>query len=807
MIQIGLTDTLAGIRDGEEQATGDISGLLSAPDTATAVAEKPKASEDSSGSKGAGGGFSFSNEPAGDSGPSPKQRPRTIGAMLFGNWKRRSITGGAVAGAGGIVGAVMLFSVSSGPLEFIHISQILGNHFTNTHSAIETRMGKWLFGEKLGIRTAGDTRLNFLFGEVWFKNKILADLKTKGIVPEFAEASTKFTGYTVDATKLPDGLYKGSASDFQSQLSELTGLPKQQILEVPGEPGTFHVNVEGFFNDSKVLNGMVKLSNVPWLAQQANIRTLGRYGMVYRNWHILRKADANLTAKKDDMVKAFMDKLFGAEKSQAPAEIEATDPTLGEEGGKDIKIPGAPEGAPSAETTKSIFGDMKGFDLKSAAGKVGIAAAVLAIACIVYEIAHKIGIIRYGQLILPMIKMATTAVSVGNQIMTGQDVNIDEMDALEQQFNTIDAKTLQSTSTWSDAAPIQAAEGGYGGVDMDQGIKDLMSGMPDWLAAIVNNGVVNTACGKVVQGIATVISIAIIFVPGVNVVATIAGAVIGAIGTPLLVKLVSNLIAGSAVNVKATGAEWGNLVDYGSALSANTEAVAYGGVALTNQQLSELSQQQAANNTAQFHSESLADRLFNPYDYRSVVGNMIDQLNISSPQALFAKLSNIPAVIGALLSLPARIFSATVHADPIPYQYPFKQFGFSLEDLNNSTVQDPYANATAVSKILDKELKSGDHKYIDKALDCFGIAVAKGSDGWDAVPTTESVSDDEDRALGVNVYNTTEYNTSDCIDQGNADWLRVRFWIFDTRVIEGYACTLGDDTSCANTGFVGAGGA
>jgi hypothetical protein len=34
-------------------------------------------------------------------------------------------------------------------------------------------------------------------------------------------------------------------------------------------------------------------------------------------------------------------------------------------------------------------------------------------------------------------------------------------------------------------------------------------------------------------------------------------------------------------------------------------------------------------------------------------------------------------------------------------------------------------------------------------------------------------------------------------------WLRIRFFVFDTGIMEGYACFNGDDTSCSNDGFGG----
>jgi hypothetical protein len=145
--------------------------------------------------------------------------------------------------------------------------------------------------------------------------------------------------------------------------------------------------------------------------------------------------------------------------------------------------------------------------------------------------------------------------------------------------------------------------------------------------------------------------------------------------------------------------------------------------------------------------------------------------------------------------LPNTIFKSA-DAETAPYDYGSPEHGFSQQDLDNPDIEDPFANADAAATVLDG---ADGQKYIDKASKCFGIDLKKvtGDDStdmiWDAIPADEP----------PNPYDPTKY-PQDCaapteLDKNN--WLKVRFFIFDTGIMEGYACYHGDHQSCANDGF------
>lgn len=729
---------------------------------------------------------------------------------LWGSRKRKIATTSGILGTGGVTTAVILLSLASGPLEFVHIAQLLTHfHFGHISAASDIRLGKMIYQiATTGDTTIdyGDTRLGTFFNTPKAKNAILKDLADKGIKPEFGKLST-FKGFTIDTTN-PNSKYAGMDRETALQAAQADLGDKVSISDGvrPGTSdvwdGKIHVT-SGFFNDSTAIQGMVGLEGRSSFSTWMRARTLTRYTLA-SNFHPLRKLDAKLNEKILDLLSDWIakrnasleDGIQGGDMDTTGAKEETTD-----ENGKPVikDVPGGTSGPVAEEQLKTTLSGLKG-----AAGIAGGIAFVAGLICMLQTLYQHIGDLQYIQVIVPMTRMAMDAISVGNQIMSGQDVDMNEVAYLSKQFNTVDAKTHQVSSVWSDAAPIRAASGSSGGIDVNQGLKDAFLGPPSWLAWTASDPV-NTLCSAAGQIIAGGVSIVVGIFSG-EIISTIVGTIGSAFFAPKIIDWLSAFLAGQAVNILATGAEWGNDIDYGARLGANAEALQYGGVQLTNQQVAELDAQQRVQDMADFHSHSLAYQLFAADDYRSILGTTIDQLNITGPQSLVAKVADIPSIINSLFRLPLAIFTANVRAASVPYQYPFPEFGFSDEDMNNPLVQDPAANAKAVSQLLDNNNKNGEPDYIQKALSCFGVAVTNGSEGWDAVPTTATATYNTktvNRTYGVNAYDPSQYSSTDCLDSGDSHWLQIRFWIFDTGVMEGYACFLGDDTSCTNDGFNG----
>ncbi len=748
-----------------------------------------------------------------------------VGKPASGNWFKRRFwsnrkkQAATLAGSSGLVATVIaivsFLGYSSGPLEFVHIAKLLTGPFSvlgHVNAASDYRMGKLLYqiyktGD-LGTFDAGDTRLGIV-GKA-LKKPVLQGLEDRGITPEYGTLKT-FDGFTVDISNPKSPYYGMSQEEALTKLQADLGNSKKLSFTWSDEIKTkIFVGGEGFNGDAaaiKATSTIIAKTYDNWLFGKVAAAMNSHFMFQYTEastFHPLRKLQVQKTQQLVDLLKGWWsDRNEKIKNGVEPSNIDTANAkeqtTTTDKNGKPTTNTTDVPGETGPATAEGVKAKLSG--LKTGASIAGALAGVVAIVCLLQAIDHNIGAIRYAQVMLPMMREAMSAISVGSQIMTGQDVDMNEVNMLASQFNAIDAKTHQVSSTWSSAAPIESLGGGHGGTDMDPSMKDMFSGAPAWLKW-TENGAVTTLCGETAQVVVGVASVAIGIFSG-EIISTVVGLVAGAIAGPILINFVSNLLAGAAVDPSTlAGAPWGNVIAYGARLSGNAQALQYGGVALNNQQVAELNANAEAQSQSEFHSQSLADRIFNPYDYRSVVGSAIDQVNISGgAQGVMATITNLPSLFGDLLRTPLSLFSSVTHAADTPYQYPFPEFGFSQADLTNPAVDDPVANAKAVGTLLDNNNTNGEPDYIQSALNCWGISVVKGADGWDAVPSTEEPSNDtfkQDRTRGVNAYDTATYNQGDCIKNNDLNWLRFRMWIYDTRLANGYSCYMGDQTSCNN---------
>lgn len=737
---------------------------------------------------------------------------KILARSLLGSNKRKAATLGASSSLMAVLGLMWIFNFSAGPLTFLQIGKLLDHHFAIGSHQDDKVVGKMLFEQIFKPpedvkNPIGDNRLSYL--GYLMKNRTLNQLKARGITPRLKSDGFSFDGFEIDPTnaKSPyydDILSKGSYDDFRTidALSKAIDPDGKLKLKITASDGKIFVQGnETLFSNTgiKAMSDVLSSGDHPVLDPVwdfIRVRNLSRWNIA-GNFHWLSKLNAKVTSAKDAWMKENIydpiKKGLGGNTSDG-LEVQTTDSN-----GKPVDGPIEGEGAISEASAKGFLSDPKGF--ADVAGGVAVAAALI---CLLKTINEAVGIIRWAQVIRPMMTMSAVPMSISSQMQAGQDIdNTEVSDVANNTLNSYD-KNGNVTSTWYDAASIRATAGDSGGTDMNQGVKDMLSNSDipwlDW----TKSGAVQTLCSAPAQIALVGISLALMLVPGVDIVNAAIGAVAGSVilggGSYLLQQFLPSLLAGDGINVQASGAEWGNDIDYGARYQANQNMLAKGGTAVSAQDESQLTAEANTLDRQQFHNESLFARIFDPTDYRSVVGNMMDNFGVYNMQGLVAKVGNIPNILGTLFSLPASLVSASAHAAS-PYKYPFPMVGFTDDEIDSSISNQPFENADAVSTILDNEESSGDHTYIDKALNCFGVAITKGDHGWQAVPTTAAGTDNQDHTFGPDPYDDANYGKYNCGDKGDTDWLRIRIWILDLSDMEGYSCSLGDVTSCENSGF------
>lgn len=431
----------------------------------------------------------------------------------------------------------------------------------------------------------------------------------------------------------------------------------------------------------------------------------------------------------------------------------------------------------------------------------GIAALVTGVICLARSLADNADVIKQAQVVEPLIRVGMAAIAEGNQVMSGQDVNMSELSKASQQFYNATNHT-----SWDSAQSIQAEEGKpLTGPKPSQTLTTINKGNPfSFLATGKLGGALGAVCGPIGQGLSIIVGF--LGGPVTTVVGLITAPVLSGPINDLLSPL-AHWLAGDAVNVVgASGASYGYNVDYGAQLAANDQAIAAGGRALQPTEVAQL--QNNANSSVQqtFDSHNLAYRLFNPYDAHSLISRTMDNLSPSPNQNIATLASSFLKFGSTLASLPGKLFSTIVHAQTTtPYNYGFPVYGFSESEMNNPAVENPYTNASDVANMLSSPssgcLNSDGSvntscPYIKNANTCFGVDITYSPDPENNNQPDWSVS-------GGNT--TTEAYASNypqrMCSSPDPNWLRLRFFIFDTETMESMGCYLGNSQSCSNVGF------
>lgn len=717
--------------------------------------------------------------------------------FFWGSAKRKAATSG-----GGIAGLVIgLFSVGSmflaGPLELIHIAQNLEQwHMSDQENAEDGRMGRAYRYFKKGM-DPGETRIGWIGSNM--KDKFLDDFKQMGMEPEFG-AGKNYKGMTIDTTN--ENWEGKSPDEIKGQLTE-AGISESDIV-IDHDKGTVHIkDNKGMFSKTKNLNILRKMTGTQkGLMGKLRMRQFKKYGWV--TWHPLAPLDKKVNQKLSDVIKEFRDKKAanykeGMESMDINAEDSSTEEESTDKDGNKTTTDTATSDADKA-TAAGEAGNANEMESRfksfGTTGKVvGGIAAVQGIICGMKGIADGIDQVRQTQVVIPLIRMGSDVLSSASQVQSGEDFNTTTLEALSKSWDDVDETSGKTVSTWDQSQSVQGEQGKSGGIEPSKTLDGIAQGIPGWLSW-TQNGIIGKFCSKVAQIAGGVISLFLGAISG-GLVSAVTGVVTGAVAGHFVGKAIDAVIkmmAGDTINTLASGAEWGNDVNYGSRMFSNATAAEMGGVGLSDQEAAALKTDSDAANQADFASHSIAYRLFNPNDSRTMAAAAVDNSTAIQPQNLPRTVGSLVASFGSIVKLPLTMFfGSKVSADAQPYNYGFPEYGFSEQDLNDPRFQDPYDNANKAAKILDNN--SG---YIDRAFKCFGVNITKGGQGWQVVPAS-STGDDPTKFLALYSQNSDQYPKGDCQDRSE-DWLRIRFFILDSGTLDGWACLKGDSTGCQNDG-------
>ncbi|HSW85254.1 MAG TPA: M23 family metallopeptidase [Candidatus Saccharimonadales bacterium] len=729
--------------------------------------------------------------------------------------KKAAVGIGSVAIISGVIG---FFSISTGPLEFIHIAQLLDRfHFSSQQDAEDgrlTKMARYLHD----TNKPQNTRLGLV------GNSVASKLETKikdatGLEPEFNEKSGRFVGYNGD--RAHENFKGKSEAEIKSQIANQTGIDGIKVsFSSDGKSFSYNPDagirnpVTAYRVQTRTARAQLSEAGLSKVSQHVGSRILRtRAGWTF---HPIKKADAALQAKAIEKgakaYEQFKEKLKQQFNKDETAYIEngavekpGGDPTRQKEtdtSGKTVDTPGSQDTQAGVNGVKS---DTQGEDpanpqtvedaktsLKAKVGAGG--ASLIGVICVMNSINHEMPQLRQEKVMLPMMRMAGEAISVGSQVQSGQDISALQLGFYKDQLDGTDS--TGKTSTWNQAQSIQAELGQpQSGTDVPKEGQVFNGDVP---FGFLQGSIVDSVCGILGSTFGQIFSIV------TGPISFIASAITVGPATSIL----ANWLSGAPISPLAAGADRGNYINYGARLSANQQYASAGGVPMNSSDEGQVTAIDNSFDMADFQSHGLAYRLFNTKDSRSLVSHLIDSESASGPVDNIATMvQHFGSIFGAASRVPASLLSGVTHAAGTTYNWHgLNKIGFTASELGNPSVDNPFDNACLVAggncKLANGTLEhtgildgsNGQH-YIDLAHTCFNATITNDpSTGWQ-INNASSLNQEDDN------YRS---HAIECSSDSDGNWLRVRFWLLDTATIEGYDCYQGDtdtsDQSCNDVG-------
>lgn len=723
---------------------------------------------------------------------------------VFAMGKKRGIIFGSVFGVGA-VGGFTLFTTTLAPLQFIHISQTLSQHFDAQQDADdESVLRVYRYIRFLNKGTPERTRLGVLKNR--FADRFERRINGTGLTSMYTNLYGFINGYAIDREH-PE--FKNMTDDeLREHVKEKYGLDV-----VRGETLTSSPDAKGkWVIDAKSLGIMTKGRSL--LKTKLLQSGLGRIGSAIglrlltirsgAGFHpmTLQGIDQKILRSAEDLFNKMRERR-NARLANGTAVAPGTDSKSGGDTEEERKA--SQNAADTKGEADKIIQEGKAANADVKAGKPGAltkfsqstsakfaaggAAAVSAV-CLLRGIATDSGAIKRAQVIDPAIRSAVEKMALGSQLEDGSDFDSAQLAFYESYLSGKDSRGV--TSSFSDGQAWNAMEtnGDVTGVAPSSTLRNIGKGTPfDFLNEGATGATLNVACSAAVQVGLTIVT----FLGGP--VTAVVGIAAGIVAVAPLAHEAALWLAGSAVDIEARGADSGNLDAFGGRLAANEQALAMGGNVLSSGEEKQLNNVTGSARREEFSQKSLAYRLFNPRDYRTPVAKLIDQQSTQNvAQNVASAVRGFMNLGSTLGSQVATLTSGKTHAMSPTFDWGFPKVGMSLAKMQDPRFQNPFESSERTAADLLEGPDS--QKWIDRATKCNAVTIAKDNDGkWGVTSSKDKTPTYRD------------INSPECLET-SYEWTSIQFFIHYTMTMEGEACRVGGEAeSCKITGFQPAGGA
>lgn len=709
--------------------------------------------------------------------------------LLIQNNKKK--TAGGVAAGGIIATCLFAFGIIQGPAQFVYLAQL----FQQFHFAPNEDFGGDRSSKVLLYAIAGDTE-NGRLGAVGnkFANDYEEKLLKQGIKPVYDSSTGRFVGFATDDIDVANAMNRESGNKATiknaSDTSNIKGSKK-----APDINGDWHfVDLRGgcdYGCRRAVIKNVGKSIGSNKISSAINSRLLKKRGGVL--FHPLNKLKKKAEESDNDFIKKILRR--HAEEIREGASASGLDTkSKKDENGNPVppdneELPDEVESAAedgqadvdseagTGESTKEIF---RGSIAKAGGG----AALIVGILCSAQDFGDNVPDYKYTNNVLPMMRMGTKVITMGNQVMSGDDVSLDELKA----YNTLlfDEGAKDGAKSVMSARSIQAELGQeQTGADLPEEARlNNVNDKPAFFDLLDKVPGLSQACdvGDFFAGLPIIKDISeaasSVIVEAANVPLSAAGTSVEDLSGRALAT-----VAGDTINPYAKGAEYGNLANTGAFLAANDQAIANGGTALTNEEVAQLKGFEEQASRLERSNESIATRYFDLSNSSSAMGRVAISWNSLS---FDQHLQHIINPLKNLASMTTRLVPRTSAATN--YDYGVPKYGFSLEEREDDEFENPYENASIVEKNLD----SG--KMLNENYgQCFGMT---------ATPTSTGVQLETTEAVNTFKLESGEGDYQKCVTGKANDpyFKRYRFYLADALAANSIACYEGDEDSCSAVG-------
>lgn len=638
--------------------------------------------------------------------------------------KRQKLIGGSLGGIG-IGGIIALFSTVQGPLQFIHKAQFFQKaHFGSQDSFSDDRSAKFMLYAFSGKAAKG--RLGVLGNKV--ADRMEVRLNRQGLKSVYHPNTGRLMGYQITDAKKANEFVRDSRKDDiprNDGLAHGTDVNGKPL----GEPNDFiDLRDSKFKQRRSVTRRATKTLGINRVSSSVSSRLMIKRGGV--NFH-------PITNKGKKAIDDYFDR------RRQIRDADDNDTRTGNPDGGD---------SPNLSKRSKILAKLKSFGTKLS-GPTAVAGAV----CAVKSFSDAIDAQNYENQ-QQLIRKGMKVVTVGNQVMSGQDLNMETLAVLSEAHYDEETNT-----TWRSDPGVQWEAGDEPtGKDYNKDVRPgsrekpaiftTVEGIPDFGACAVidtaGNLPVIKQFGELVTGGLKAIGI----------------------DTDKYAQMAIDYFTTGAVNLAAQGAEAGGLENIGLRLAASEKGIAKGARELTQEEEAEVKSLTRTEQKVEAAEANTFDKYFNLLDYQSVASQAFDAVPSSSEQVV-ASITSIPKIFS---SMAGNLFGRSKVSAAATYDYGFPLYDFSLSERANLDYEDPYANAEYMEE--GDRLKRMNETYGNK---CFGMQVDEsGNLVFDKAPDQAKIP-------------------SECKDTSNKELVSYRFYLADMIGGHSLACYMSIETSCA----------